>query len=165
MFSILLISSPENFADEHKLIEAMFELGLEGIFARKPHLSDDLMERWKLGIDFKWHNKILDWHGSAHSFADLHQVENRDMILLSPVFDSISKEGYKSKFSREELKNGIADWRKLNKTTKIYALGGVDDENIKELPELGFDGAAILGAVWNYADPLGAFSKIRSAIL
>ena len=161
-----LITSPENFADEHALIEKMFELGLESLFLRKPHLSENLIERWTLGINYKWHEKLLPWQGSAHSFEELEKIENREMILLGPVFDSISKHGYKSKFSKDELKTGIANWRALapeNGKTKLYALGGIEAENICELEGLGFDGAVVLGAVWNYADPCKAFESIFTA--
>jgi len=162
-----LITSPENFADEHVLIERMFELGLESLFVRKPHLPENLIERWTLGINYKWHEKLLPWQGSAHSFEELKKLEGREIILLGPVFDSISKYGHKSKFSKEELKTGIAKWRGLapnNGKIKLYALGGIDAENICELESLGFDGAAVLGAVWNYANPCEAFESILSAI-
>ncbi|MDR0516824.1 MAG: thiamine phosphate synthase [Fibromonadaceae bacterium] len=162
-----LITSPENFADEHDLVENMFELGLESLFVRKPSLPEDLVERWSLGIKYEWHEKLLPWQGSAHSFEELKKINRREIVLLGPVFDSISKHGYKSKFLKCELKEGIAEWRefigKENKT-KLYALGGIDAENICELEELGFDGAAILGGVWNYADPVGAFERILSAM-
>jgi len=156
-----LITSPENFADEHSLIERMFELGLENLFVRKPNLSDNLLERWTLGINYKWHERLLPWQGSVHSFEELKNFDYKEIILIGPIFDSISKPGYKSKFSKEELKTGIANW---HSRTKLYALGGIDSENIGELAELGFDGAAVLGAVWNYADPVGAFERILSAM-
>jgi len=162
-----LITSPENFADEHVLIEKMFKLGLESLFVRKPHLPESLIERWILGIDYKWHDKLLPWQGSAHSFEELKKLENREIILLGPIFDSISKHGYKSKFSKDELKTGIANWRALapeNNKIKLYALGGIEAENICELEGLGFDGAAVLGAVWNHANPCKAFECILSAI-
>ena len=162
-FSLSLISSPENFADEHDLVERMFELGLETLFVRKPNLPEDLVERWTLGINYEWHARLLPWQGSAHSFEELKKMENREIALLGPVFDSISKHGYKSKFSKDELKAGIAEWREFSKT-KVYALGGIDEENISELEELGFDGAAVLGGAWNYADPVGAFERILSAM-
>ncbi|MDR2580729.1 MAG: thiamine phosphate synthase [Fibromonadaceae bacterium] len=165
--SLALITSPENFADEHVLVERMFELGLEYLFVRKSDLPENLLERWTLGINYKWHGKMLPWQGSAHSFEELKKNEGREIIMLGPVFDSISKYGYQSKFSKEELKTGIAEWRASmgdGCKTKLYALGGIDAENISEIAELGFDGAAVLGGVWNYADPVGAFERILSAM-
>jgi len=164
-FSLSVITSPENFEGEQVLIERMFELGLENLFVRKPNLYKDLVEQWLLGINHKWRKKILPWQGSAHSFEELKEMGNREIVLLGPVFDSISKHGYKSIFSKDELKVGISQWRRFmgeGNKTKLYALGGINAENIGKLKELGFDGAAVLGGVWNCADPVAAFSTLCS---
>jgi len=162
-FEITLISSPENFAGEHEIIEQMFESGLRTLYARKPQMPDALLERWTIAFDIKWHNNILPWRGSAHSFEELEKID-ADICFLSPVFDSISKFGYKAKYSNQELKNGIAAWRdfqkKENRSQKLFALGGIDAKNIAELASLGFDGAAVLGAVWHDPDPVEALLKI-----
>ena len=167
-FFLSVITSPRNFDGEQALIERMFELNLENLFVRKPNLSKDLIEQWILGINSKWREKILPWQGSAHSFEELKEMGNREIVLLSPVFDSISKRGYKSKFSKEELKAGISEWRRFmgeGSGTKLYALGGINAENVGELREVGFDGASVLGGVWNCADQVAAFKSILSAML
>ena len=162
-FDIALISSPENFAGEHEILEQMFERGLKMLYARKPQMSEPLLERWTIGFDVKWHNNIFPWRGSAHSFEELKKT-SADICFLSPVFDSISKFGYKAKYNIQELKEGIAAWRdfqkKENRSQKLFALGGVDSENIAELESLGFDGAAVLGAVWHSPDPVEALLEI-----
>lgn len=65
-------------------------------------------------------------------------------ILLSPVFDSISKQGYRAGFTPEVLRKasgeGIID-------EKVIALGGVTPDKVKLLHSLGFGGAAMLGYV------------------
>jgi len=157
-FEIALISSPENFAGEHEIVEQMFEGGLKMLYARKPQMPDSLLERWIIGFDIKWHNNILPWRGSAHSFEELEKI-NTDICFLSPVFDSISKFGYKAKYNNQELKEGIAAWKKKH-SQKLFALGGVAAENIAELEELGFDGAALLGTVWHNPDPVAALLEI-----
>ena len=63
---------------------------------------------------------------------------------MSPVFDSISKQGYKANFNKEELKKFLKKERKI----KIMGLGGVTEDNYSELINLGFDGGAFLGSVW-----------------
>ena len=164
-FDIALISSPENFAGEHEILEQMFERGLKMLYARKPQMPEPLLERWIIGFDIKWHNYILSWQGSAHSFEELEKI-NTDICFLSPVFDSISKFGYKAKYNNQELKEGILVWRdfqkKENRSQKLFALGGVAAENIAELEGLGFDGAAVLGAVWHSPDPVEALLEIGS---
>jgi thiamine phosphate pyrophosphorylase len=56
---------------------------------------------------------------------------------------------YNSAYTAEELraadKAGIID-------KKVIALGGIDVDNILEVKDFGFGGAAILGALWNKFD-------------
>ncbi|MCL2207768.1 MAG: thiamine phosphate synthase [Fibromonadales bacterium] len=158
MFQIALISSPENFAGEHEMVEQMFNKDLQIFYSRKPQMPESLLERWLLGFDFKRQDNILPWPGSAHSFEDLEKI-SAEICFLSPIFDSISKHGYKAKYSKEELKEGIAIWKKTH-SQKLFALGGVEAGNIAQLAKLGFDGAAILGAVWHSPDPVGAWEEI-----
>ncbi|MCL2260086.1 MAG: thiamine phosphate synthase [Fibromonadales bacterium] len=158
MLQVVLISSPENFAGEHEMLEQMFNKGLQTLYSRKPQMPEPLLERWLLGFDLKWQDKILPWPGSAHSFEELENID-AEICFLSPIFDSISKQGYKAKYSKEELREGIAAWKKKH-SQKLFALGGVEASNIAELAELGFDGAAVLGAVWYSSDPVGALEEI-----
>lgn len=80
---------------------------------------------------------------SCHSPEELNGTR-ADYCFLSPVFDSISKPGYKAAFSREELMT--------TDLSRVYALGGVSGARFRELRELGFGGAAMLGAVWQKID-------------
>ena len=65
-------------------------------------------------------------------------------VFLSPVFDSISKQGYRAGFTPEILRRasgeGIID-------EKVIALGGVTPDKLQLLHSLGFGGAAMLGYV------------------
>lgn len=49
------------------------------------------------------------------------------------------------------------------RTARVYAVGGVTAERLGRCRELGFDGAAVLGAVWNAPDPVAALAAIRAA--
>ena len=75
---------------------------------------------------------------SLHDAAELPLAESYDYVTLSPIFDSISKAGYKSSFSLTELKP-------LLKGKKVIALGGVTPDKFSSLREAGFVGAAMLG--------------------
>lgn len=82
---------------------------------------------------------------SCHAMSEADGAEC-DYLFLSPIFDSISKQGYRSPYQMEELQG----WLSERKTSaKIVALGGVDASNVKQAYELGFDGVALLGALWN----------------
>lgn len=83
---------------------------------------------------------------SCHSFEEVVRYKAEvDYLFLSPIFDSISKAGYHSAFSHEELRRaaneGIIDCR-------VIALGGVVPDKISYLESLGFGGAAMSGAVY-----------------
>ncbi len=79
-----------------------------------------------------------------------------DYIFLSPIYDSISKNNYKSHFSDEILKTKLLP---LLKQKNVFALGGVQLEHIVQLQKYGFTGYGILGSIWNSSDPLKSFEK------
>lgn len=98
------------------------------------------------------------------SFHQIDEVESQgakfDYVFLSPIFNSISKKEYPSKFLYKDLESLIA--RIQNTPISLMALGGVDATTIQACKELGFSGAGILGALWNSDNPLKAFEKIVS---
>ena len=84
---------------------------------------------------------------SCHSFEEVEMYkDDYDYLFLSPIFNSISKQGYMSSFSDAELlqasKVGIIDG-------KVIALGGVTFDKIPYLKELNFGGVAMIGAIYN----------------
>lgn len=83
---------------------------------------------------------------SCHSFDEILNLSGFRYAFLSPVYDSISKEGYQGKFKLED----ITDFFRNNiLNTKVVALGGISSGNIEQVLSAGFDGAAVLGALWN----------------
>lgn len=85
------------------------------------------------------------YHGglskSCHSIEELKQAGNLTYVTLSPIFDSISKNGYIAAFSHDDLKrlDGI--------DTPVIALGGVTPQRIKTLEQYNFSGFAMLGSL------------------
>ncbi|MCM1164308.1 MAG: thiamine phosphate synthase [Muribaculaceae bacterium] len=81
------------------------------------------------------------WEGitsrSCHSVAEVEASRGLDYVTLSPVFDSISKPGYRG-VNFDSLPTGII----------IVALGGVTPEKFNLLKSLGYAGAAMLSAAW-----------------
>ena len=83
---------------------------------------------------------------SCHSLEEISRYKGEcDYLTLSPIFNSISKQGYMAAFGLGQLAaardSGLIDRR-------VIALGGVTLENIPRVKELGFGGVAILGDVW-----------------
>ncbi|MBQ4421251.1 MAG: thiamine phosphate synthase [Bacteroidales bacterium] len=83
---------------------------------------------------------------SCHSLEEIKKwKEKTDYCFMSPIFDSISKQGYTSKFSSQVLQQGFNSGILDN---KIVALGGVTYDNIKDLQNIGFSSFAMLGELW-----------------
>ena len=90
------------------------------------------------------------WKGSVsrscHYFKELKEWKDKcNYLSLSPIYDSISKQGYNSVFSREQIEKAVAEGIIDN---KVLALGGVTFDKVEEVLNLGFGGAMILGDAW-----------------
>lgn len=86
---------------------------------------------------------------SCHSLEEVKKYKNTcSYVFLSPIFDSVSKQGYISCFTdktlRQAASEGIID-------KKVVALGGIVPSKTDYLKDLGFGGAAMLGCISNLA--------------
>lgn len=98
-------------------------------------------------------DKLNEWNGiigmSCHSVAEVNRYADKyDYCFLSPIFDSVSKQGYKSAFDHKSLS---AARNSINH--KVIALGGILPENMGIVKEYGFGGVAVLGGIWGECDP------------
>lgn len=86
------------------------------------------------------------WRGtvsrSCHSIDELERYASLDYLFLSPVYDSISKQGYKGRFSPDALAAAGVNLE------RVFALGGVTYGRLTELCRAGFGGAAMLSEAW-----------------
>ncbi|UNY99921.1 thiamine phosphate synthase [Zhouia spongiae] len=134
--------------DHHRLCKKVKVKGIHVKEAFRKQLGDRLYDYLQ--------NYKKDGFTVSSSFHDVETLKSRvpffDYVMLSPVFDSISKEGYHGKGFMVE---GIKD--------NIIALGGVTGDKLKSLLEMGYSGAAVLGAVWKANNPQEAFSDIMKA--
>ena len=92
----------------------------------------------------------LGWQGSisrsCHSLEEVEEWKPRmSYVSLSPIFDSISKQGYKSAFTERQLARAL---ERGTIDSKVYALGGITFSRLAEVREMGFGGAMILGDAW-----------------
>ncbi|MBK3518849.1 thiamine phosphate synthase [Carboxylicivirga marina] len=109
--------------------------GLRGVHftSYNRHLIDD------------YSNKALPKSISVHSMSELINLsESFNYALLSPVFESISKEGYGPAIDQSVLKNYL----EKNHEVPVLALGGIDHKNVDVAKELGFDGVVLHGHLW-----------------
>jgi thiamine-phosphate pyrophosphorylase len=118
------------------------------------HIHDhyNLAIRYALG-GIHYPEKMKDQKGfedfqtsrSLHSLDEvIAQAANYNYVFYSPVFDSISKEGYSGTL---DLKAFQKAREKIDGT--VIALGGITSENAAACLDAGFDGVAVLGTLWN----------------
>ena len=189
---IIVFTNPSPILNEHEQINEMFEEGLVKLHVKKNDFDLVQMKNWMQQINTAYYNRIV-LHGfqeltdefgiknihfseefrkrnstihfknefkystSIHNVNYLEDIHsNYNYVFLGPVFESISKPNYKSK---EKLSlSGI------EKKTKIIGIGGIDSkEKIDELKSRNFDGAALLGGIWNNSNALNQFKELNSA--
>lgn len=196
---LIVISNPNDVADESIIINHLFESGLKYFHIRKPNDRPKKIEKLIERIDPVYYNCIsLHQHHqlaaefgikrlhyteearkrsdaqkwqmqthqgytlstSIHHTATLSSLASFDYVFYGPVFNSISKPGYQSNleggFNRKEY------WIK----PKVIALGGITQTNLSQISTMKFDGAAVLGAIWNEPDKaITNFQQIKENIL
>ncbi len=83
---------------------------------------------------------------SCHTLQEVIQYkECCRYLFLSPIYNSISKKGYFSAFTHEQLA-AAAQQSIINH--KVIALGGISQQNIGTIKQYHFGGAALLGTLW-----------------
>jgi len=98
-------------------------------------------------------NKDITLSTSFHAPEELNSCPILfDYQFLSPVFSSISKEGYEGK--------GF-DVGYIQKT--IIGMGGATSKNITDFMRLGYQGVGVLGGIWNSKRPVEEYEAIVEA--
>lgn len=170
-FITIVITSPDPTEDEAEKITRLLEAGVDFVHIRKPDNTlrevRDLIERipytlrrrLRLHGHFELVNEMnlagvhlnrrnpsaprnaASVTASCHSSEELKDCAGYDYVTLSPVFDSISKSGYRARFDLSEIAGDLQG-------RNVVALGGVTPDSFNLLKEKGFYGAALLGYIW-----------------
>lgn len=124
------------------------------------HGHGDLVEKYSFGgLHDKCRGSLSEGKLFSMSCHSMPQAQEAvcDYLFLSPIFDSISKRGYSSPYDMDEL----GGWLQCERCGgEVIALGGIDAGNIKRVYDMGFDGAALLGAVWNEHNAIENYKNI-----
>jgi thiamine-phosphate pyrophosphorylase len=121
----------------HSHFSLVPEYGLKGI-----HFSSRTKSLIPDYENYCFHKSI-----STHSMEEVESIQHvgYDYVFLSPVFNSISKADYKSGIDTKVFK----EWKQnYHFPFDLIALGGIEKNNIQKTRQYGFEGVALLGAVW-----------------
>ncbi|TQS83515.1 thiamine phosphate synthase [Candidatus Methanomassiliicoccus intestinalis] len=87
------------------------------------------------------------------------EKDGADYVALSPVFDTSSKDDAGRGRGIEELKK-----MKQAVSIPVLAIGGINQDNIKEVIAAGADGAAVISAVVSQEDVTAAAASLKILI-
>ena len=178
---LAVITHPSYFVEEDKILTALFDEGLEDLHLHKPDTSPLFAERllsllpenvyrkitvhenYYLCQEYKLAGIHLDgeqqpvptnYKGNVsrtcHSLEQLKEMKKKTRyVFLKGAFDNTADNASADGFSAEELaeasKRGLID-------RHVYAIGGVNPDNIKMLRDLGFGGVVVGENLWNCFD-------------
>jgi len=192
---LAVMTQPTFFVEEDQILTSFFEEGLDSLHLYKPDSPPMYSERLLTLLPSDYYSKI-----TVHDNYYLKEEFNlrgihiddpstpapkgyrgrlsrtcTDLSLLketkrNAIFDSQTEPDQKASFSTEELqeasRRGLID-------KHVYALGGMNIDNIRMAKDLGFGGVVISGDLWNrfnihqqldYRSLIEHFVKLRRAM-
>ncbi len=199
---LIIMTKSTFFVEEDKILVTLFEEGMDNLHLYKPETSPVYSERLLSLIPEDYYNKItvhdhfylkdeyrlsgihidtpnltppLNYKGHiSRTCTKLEQLKDMkkqsNYVFLRNIFDSQSEPDQKSNFTMNELEkaasSGLID-------KKVYALGGMNMDNLQVAKELGFGGVVICGDLWNrfdihnqtdYKELINHFERLRKII-
>ena len=199
---LILLTPPDFFVEEDKILTALFEEGLDVLHLRKPGCEPVYSERLLTLLPECHHDQIVvhehfylkdefnlrgihlnnrspeppaNYKGHiSRTCTKLEQLKDMkkqsNYVFLRNIFDSQSEPEQKSDFTMNDLEkaadNGLID-------KKVYALGGMNTDNLQIARDLGFGGVVICGDLWNrfdihnqndYKELINHFERLRKII-
>jgi thiamine-phosphate pyrophosphorylase len=138
---------PEKYRERiviHSFHGLASSLKLGGIHLSRKHRKRGKFYRFHLFLKRKFGKKLLVTR-TFHKLTDITDEKRKySYTFLSPIFDSITYSTLSGGFSKRALLIMIPQAKQ-----PVYALGGVMTELLPEVSDLGFEGAVLLGSVWN----------------
>ena len=199
---LIILSKSTFFVEEDKILTALFEEGLEDLHLYKPGAEPVYSERLLTLLPDQYYGKITvhdhfylkeEFHlkgihlnnaqteppagyrgnitRTCHAIDELKEAKKRsNYVFLKTLFNSQSNPNDKASLTPDELREasrrGLID-------RKVYAMGGMNFDNIRIAKDLGFGGVVICGDLWNrfnihheidYKELIAQFEKLRKAV-
>lgn len=178
---LVIMTKSTFFVEEDKILASLFDEGMDNLHLFKPGSSPLYSERLLTLLPKEYYKKItvhenyylhneyrlagihIDAPDTAipqgfkgqlgltcSDLSQLRQIkQTSNYVFLKNIFDCIEFPNEKSNFSLIQLEDaahvGLID-------KKVYALGGMNLENIRIAKSLGFGGVVVCGDLWNRFD-------------
>jgi len=199
---LIVMTKSTFFVEEDKILTTLFEEGMTSLHLFKRGTEPIYSERLLTLLSDEYYNRItvhdhfylkeefklkgihidncqteppIGYRGNisrtCHAISELKDAKKRsNYVFLKTVFDSQSNPNDKSTLSMDQLQQA-SDQGLIDK--RVYALGGMNLDNIRTAKDLGFGGVVICGDLWNrfdihnetdYKDLIAHFEKLRKAV-
>jgi len=199
---LIVMTKSTFFVEEDKILTTLFEEGMTSLHLFKRGTEPIYSERLLTLLSDEYYNRItvhdhfylkeefklkgihidncqteppIGYRGNisrtCHAISELKDAKKRsNYVFLKTVFDSQSNPNDKSTLSMDQLQQA-SDQGLIDK--RVYALGGMNLDNIRTAKDLGFGGVVICGDLWNrfdihnetdYKELIAHFEKLRKAV-
>lgn len=103
---------------------------------------------------------------TANTFEDIRQavLKGASYIGLGPYRYTSTKENLSPVLGLEGYTEIIRKCREANIRIPVYAIGGIEPEDVKPLLKAGADGIAVSGSILKAADPVGQTRRFLNEI-
>lgn len=178
---LIVVTSPRFFVEEDKIITSLFEEGLDLLHINKPNAELVYLERLLSLIPSEFHKQIIihdhfelkeeyglkgihlnsrnprepdEYKGhvscTCQSIEEV-KVEKKlcDYVFMYPLFNNFQKKEKTSIFTPEETR--IASMQHII-DDKVIAAGGINADNLLQINDYGFGGAALMADLWDRFD-------------
>ncbi|MEM9052785.1 MAG: thiamine phosphate synthase [Bacteroidota bacterium] len=138
---------PERYREQlviHSYHGLCFSLKLGGIHLSRKHRKRGKLYQFKLFLRRTFGRELVVTR-TFHKLTDLTNDRRKySYTFLSPVFDSITHSTLSGGFSKRALLIMIPQAKQ-----PVFAMGGVSSNRLAAVADLGFEGAVLLGSIWN----------------
>lgn len=191
-FQLIGITPDTLSASQWAIVPDLFVAGLSYLYVRQPD-TDALRKRLYSGELQPYQSRLLvpfdllgngarrHWKEAArlsalaseqafstsvHSLGDWPTLAGRvELVFYSPVFASVSKPGYGPAQPLDEIARQVETIRHQQPNLPfLIGLGGVRIDTIQLVKDAGFDGAAVLGTLWQSPDPVSVVRQLVRGI-
>lgn len=175
---LILLTTPDFFLEEDKILTALFEEGLDILHLRKPGSEPVYSERLLTLLPASHHNQIVvhdhfylkdefnlkgihlnsrnpeapaNYKGHlSKSFHNLEELKEEKKRFTYAFLSPIFDSISKSSYTSAFELDVLKEAAQNGIIDKsVMALGGISIENLPIIKDLGFGGAVILGDLWN----------------
>ncbi|WP_080241383.1 thiamine phosphate synthase [Spirosoma rigui] len=186
--------TPSSLSDEQwTCLPEIFQAGLSLLYVRqaespelKQRLTSDVLApyrdqiivpfevprtalrlHWKEAVRLQAPPNSQAFSTSIHDISDWPLLREKvKLAFYSPVFPSISKPGHRPSQPLTEQIIAIQHIRRhFNALPALIGLGGIRVDNVRQVQDAGFGGAAVLGTLWENHDPVDVVHKLSQQII